>query len=174
MLGKSRTGIGVGTPARLMDLMENGETSFISRTLPTFTMTDISHRGTFHCPPKAHRGRCVSRGPEEEGRDGHEGYYDTSCSTPFEEGAYGEVWVGGSTVGLDLLLNRRGTSVRIYLSGPSAWILGARESHTLRLRPSVASASDAGKRAVIDGRSTCGATVGSTPREEGAMALIPQ
>lgn len=26
MLGKSRTGIGVGTPARLMDLMENGET----------------------------------------------------------------------------------------------------------------------------------------------------
>lgn len=45
MLGKSRTGIGVGTPARLMDLMENGEIYFVSRTLLRLIVTDIFHPG---------------------------------------------------------------------------------------------------------------------------------
>lgn len=45
MLGKSRTGIGVGTPARLMDLMENGEIYSVSRTLPGLIVTDMFHLG---------------------------------------------------------------------------------------------------------------------------------
>src|SRR5690606_37885419 len=45
MLGKSRTGIGVGTPARLMDLMENGETSLLKMACLGPTLLTEFHAG---------------------------------------------------------------------------------------------------------------------------------
>jgi len=90
-LKAKRTGIAVGTPARLMDLLDNG--NFPSPLMSVCLQSDADSRGrrALRRQPAAPDCGCIPYRPEAARRFGHEGHDDAACEAAHQEGVQGAV-----------------------------------------------------------------------------------
>jgi U3-containing 90S pre-ribosomal complex subunit CMS1-like protein len=103
-LKSKRTGIAVGTPARLMDLLDNGIPASSPGTFPPRPPLTFLCRGALRRRPATSRCRCLPHRSKATRCAGDEGDDDAAGQTPYEKRVKGAVHSRGETARPDVLL----------------------------------------------------------------------